>query len=317
MNSITYPFIVMLLILTAGLVIHGIYARLLDQQRFSNRIKKIQKLAYGSGAYKDPQNLSPDIVDSLKNIEQKMATTFSGFTRETAAAQRLKFEQAGLNATYAPAITLLCNICFAGIFLVFYGLVLSLTNVTENGILFDLILLVLFLFFSLRFFGYILDFKISRRYKRIQKSLAFSVDMLAICTRSSLSLEQAFEKIAEEMGLFNQDLSEEFIRVAIELRMIPNRSQALRNFAKRLDLPMVQLLVSGLIHALEHGVSLSQTLTNLSLEFSKYRLIAVEEKAARLPVLLTIPLALFSLPATMIILIGPIFATIRTISIFN
>ncbi len=317
MSSIIYPLIVMLIILIAGLGIHSIYARLLDQQRFSHRIKKIKKLAYGSRAYNDSQNLSPNTVDSLKNIEQKMTTTFSSFTRETAAAQRLKFERAGLEATYAPAINLLCNICFAGIFLVLYGLILSLTNLADQGILVELILLALFLFFSIRCFGYILDFKIIHRYKRIQKSLAFSVDMLAICTRSSLSLEQAFEKIAEEMSLFNKDLSEEFIRVAIELRMIPNRSQALRNFAKRLDLPMVQLLVSSLIHALEHGVSLSQTLTNLSLEFSKYRLIAVEEKAARLPVLLTIPLALFSLPATMIILIGPIFATIRTISIFN
>jgi tight adherence protein C len=307
----------MLFIITLGCVSHIIYAHLLTQQRFSNRIKKIKKLAYGTLTYNDSQNLSPDIVDYLKNIEQKMAANFSGFTRETATAQRLKFEQAGLDATYAPAITLLCNICFAGIFLVLYGLVLSLTNLSENGVLIDLILLLLFLFFSMRFFGYILDFMIRRRYKRIQKSLAFSVDMLAICMRSSLSLEQAFEKIAEEMSLFNKDLSEEFTKVAIELRMIPNRSQAFRNLANRLDLPMVQLLVSGLIHALENGGSLSQTLTNLSLEFSKYRLIAVEEKAARLPVLLTIPLALFSLPATMIILIGPIFATIRNISIFN
>ncbi len=292
----------------------GLYAQHIVLQKYNYRIRKIQKSAYGNlnGNFGET-----DLVSYLKKLEQNIANNFSGFVRDKSTAYRLKFEQAGLDATYAISLTFLfnCAVVTAAVFL-YLGL-MTLTQFAYASILLQLATLFLFLFISVRLFEYIMDFKIKRRYRRIQRSLAFSVDMLAICTRSSLGLDQAFGKISDEMTIFNKDLSQEFSRIATELKIIPDRTQALRNFVNRVNLPMTHLLVSGLVHAIEHGVSISQTLTNLSAEFSKHRLIAVEEKAAKLPVLLTIPLALFCLPATMIILMGPIFATLRELPIFG
>jgi len=283
-------------------------------QKYYSRIKKIQKNAYGNSN----SNLGDSgIFGYLKKIEKQIAINFSGFVRDKSSDFRLKFEQAGLDSTYATSLTVLLKIAavLSGIF-IYLGLI-TLTSFKYSSLIMKIIVLLLIFLISMRLFELVMDFKIKHRYRRIQRSLAFSVDMLAICTRSSLGLDQAFEKIADEMTIFNEDLANEFRRISTELRIIPDRAQALRNFVKRVNLPMTHLLVSGLVHAIEHGVSLSQTLTNLSAEFSKHRLIAVEEKAAKLPVLLTIPLALFCLPATMIILMGPIFATLRDLPIFN
>lgn len=293
------------------------YNHIINQVHIDNRIRKIRKSAYKTAIYTENNDSDSNWVEYLKNIDTRLSATFSGFTRDALAANRLKFEQAGLDPTYAPAITFLCRLVCMISFLIIYTALLFYTYLSKANIALQIGLFILFLFISFRLFEYILDYKIRRRYKRIKKSIAFSVDMLAICTRSSLSLDQAFDKISEEMSLFNPDLAEEFMKVATELTIIPDRSQAIRNLARRVDLPLVHLLTSGLVHALEHGVSLTQTLTALSQEFSKHRLIAVEEKAARLPVLLTIPLALFCLPATMIILVGPVAATLRSIPLFN
>lgn len=312
--SYNLPLILILLILSIMAVGMGMYSQHVSLQKHNHRIRKIQKNAYGNvtGNIKDS-----DLISYLKFIEQKIATNFSGFVRDKSTEFRLKFEQAGLDSTYAISLTALmnCGTVLAMIFL--YLSLMALTNLSEATGMFKTSVLLLFIFIGVRSFDYIIDYYIKRRYKRIQRSLAFSVDMLAICTRSSLGLDQAFDKIASEMNIFNEDLSKEFARIATELKIIPDRTQALRNFAKRVDLPMTHLLVSGLVHAIEHGVSISQTLTNLSAEFSKHRLIAVEEKAAKLPVLLTIPLALFCLPATMIVLMGPIFATLKELPLFN
>ncbi len=292
----------------------GFYTQHIALQKYNYRIRKIQKSAYGNLGANFGET---DLVSYLKKLEQNIANNFAGFVRDKSTAYRLKFEQAGLDATYAISLTFLFNCAAVTTVIVLYLGLMTLTQFAYASLLLQLATLFLFLFISVRLFEYIMDFKIKRRYRRIQRSLAFSVDMLAICTRSSLGLDQAFAKISDEMTIFNKDLSQEFSRIATELKIIPDRTQALRNFVNRVNLPMTHLLVSGLVHAIEHGVSISQTLTNLSAEFSKHRLIAVEEKAAKLPVLLTIPLALFCLPATMIILMGPIFATLRELPIFG
>ena len=306
--------ILLLLIIVVVAFGMGLYSQHIAMQKHTARIRKIQKNAYGSLSTNFENS---DLISYLKKAEQKIANNFSGFVRNKSSGYRLKFEQAGLDSTYAISLTFLFNISLiCGSVISYLGLI-TLTNFSHTPLFLKLATLFLFIFISLRLFEYIMDFKIKRRYKRIQRSLAFSVDMLAICTRSSLGLDQAFSKISDEMTIFNTDLAKEFSRIATELRIIPDRTQALRNFVNRVNLPMTHLLVSGLVHAIEHGVSISQTLTNLSAEFSKHRLIAVEEKAAKLPVLLTIPLALFCLPATMIILMGPIFATLRELPIFR
>lgn len=105
------------------------------------------------------------------------------------------------------------------------------------------------------------------------------------------TLERSFERIAEEIAPFNPELCKEFATISTELGIIPERTEALRNLGRRINTPTVQLVVTSLVHAEEQGVSLTETLSLLSQELSKHRMFELEAKAARLPVLLTIPLA--------------------------
>ena len=161
-----------------------------------------------------------------------------------------------------------------------------------------------------------LDYTIAKRYARIKRHLTFVVDLLGICVRSGLTIDSAVEKIAEEIATINPDLCKEMTQLSVELDLIPDRHIAFRNLVKRIDIPLIHILISSIIHAEEQGASIGNTLNVLSQEFTKHKILEIEAKAARLPVLLALPLALFSFPCILIILLAPAIANIMRSSFF-
>lgn len=295
------------------------YTRFIEKKDINRRISHVASYNYmQTSDHASNAGAGKKIYEAIKAYGLKLGDTFFGFTRETSAHFRLRFEKAGLYVESAPTITLLinCAMVFIGFILYLFAL-LHFKNIAEQPLFLQILLLLIISFICFRLFEYGLDYLISRRYKRIQNILSFCVDLLIICTRASFTLDRSFEKIAEEVAPFSPEVCKEFAKISIELSVIPDRSEALRNFAKRVDTPTVNLLVSGLIHAEEQGTSLGQTLTVLSQEISKQKLLEIEAKAARLPVLLTIPLALFCLPAMLMILMGPVIGNVMNSSIFN
>lgn len=256
-----------------------------------------------------------DIQGSLKGkfheFEIWLVDFISNYARNANEHYRMRFEQVGWPPQKALVITILTNcamLLFGNIVFIIALLFSKTMNNFPFSLLFVIFLLVNFIFW--RLFDYIMDYLIRSRYRRIQKVLIFCVDLLAICTRAGLSIDKSFDKIGTEVAFYNADICREFLRISLELEMNPNRLDALRAFARRVDIPMAKILVGGLIHAEEQGVALGQTLSILSQEFSKIKIFEIETKAARLPVLLTIPLALFFLPVLFIIIFGPIVASV-------
>ena len=92
---------------------------------------------------------------------------------------------------------------------------------------------------------------------------------------------------------------------AIELSYLPDRAQALSNLAKRTDLAAVRGVVNTLSQTEQYGTPLAQSLRVLAAEFRNERMMKAEEKAAKLPATLTIPLVLFILPSLFVVLLGP------------
>jgi tight adherence protein C len=103
------------------------------------------------------------------------------------------------------------------------------------------------------------------------------------------------------------ELSEELFLTSIELSFLPNRRQALVNLAERVNIADFRGVVATLVQTEKYGTPLAQALRTLSAEFREHRLLAAEEKAARLPAILTVPMILFILPALFIVLGGPAF----------
>lgn len=141
----------------------------------------------------------------------------------------------------------------------------------------------------------------------LERSLPDGLDLLVICAEAGLSLDAALKRVADEFEDSVPELSEELFLTSIELSFLPNRRQALINLADRVDIADFRGVVATLVQTEKYGTPLAQALRTLSADFREHRLLAAEEKAARLPAILTVPMILFILPALFIVLGGPAF----------
>lgn len=146
---------------------------------------------------------------------------------------------------------------------------------------------------------------ISKRYAAIQKALPDALDLLVICAEAGLTLDAALTRVGRENAKSFPELADEFSLTAIELGFLPDRRQALTNLAKRVVLPSIRAVTATLIQAEKYGTPLANSLRVLSSEFRNERMMKAEEKAAKLPVVMTVPLILFIMPTLFIVLLGP------------
>ena len=143
----------------------------------------------------------------------------------------------------------------------------------------------------------------------LQKALPDALDLLVICVEAGLSLDAAFARVARELGPGSAELAEEFGITSAELTFLPDRRQALDNLNQRTDLPALRGVVNTLQQAEKFGTPIAHSLRVLAAEFRDTRLMKAEEKAARLPAVLTVPMMIFILPTLFIVLMGPAILT--------
>jgi tight adherence protein C len=144
-----------------------------------------------------------------------------------------------------------------------------------------------------------------RRREAIERGLPDALDLLVICGEAGLGLDIAFERVAREMKQAHPELGAELAITAAEMRVLPDRFLALANMADRLKLETLRSLVATLSQTIRYGTPLGQALRVLANEMRRDRLTRFEAKAARLPVLITLPMIGFILPCVFIVVAGP------------
>ena len=87
--------------------------------------------------------------------------------------------------------------------------------------------------------------------------------------------------------------------------MLPERRMAFENLVDRTDVPEMASLTITMNQAEKYGTSLSQALRTIAAEGRRTRMLRIEEKAARLPALMSLPLMVFVLPPCAVIVVGP------------
>lgn len=147
--------------------------------------------------------------------------------------------------------------------------------------------------------------KIKKRTDAVRKGLPDALDLLVICAEAGLTVDAAFNRVAKELGRAYPELGDEFALTAIELSFLNERKQAFDNLAYRVDLDAVKGVVTTMVQTERYGTPLASALRVLSAEFRNDRMMRAEEKAARLPAIMTIPLILFILPVLFIVILGP------------
>lgn len=156
---------------------------------------------------------------------------------------------------------------------------------------------------------------IARRQDKITKAIPEGLDLLLVCAEAGLSFGAALDYIAREAQQTLPEFADEFTQTSIELRFLPERRLALQNLAQRVPIPEMRSFVNMLIQTERHGTPLSEALRALSEEMRTKRIMKAEEKAARLPAVLTIPMLIFILPALFIVVIGP--AALNLVDVFK
>jgi len=147
--------------------------------------------------------------------------------------------------------------------------------------------------------------KATKRTDAIRKGLPDALDLLVICAEAGLTVDAAFNRVAKELGRAYPELGDEFALTAIELSFLNERKKAFDNLAFRVNLEAVKGVVTTMVQTERYGTPLASALRVLSAEFRNERMMRAEEKAARLPAIMTVPLIMFILPVLFIVILGP------------
>ncbi|HWI77084.1 MAG TPA: type II secretion system F family protein [Sphingomicrobium sp.] len=153
--------------------------------------------------------------------------------------------------------------------------------------------------------------RVNKRSSAIRKGLPDALDLLVICAEAGLTVDAAFGRVSRELGKAYPELGDECGLTAIELGFLNERRQAFENLALRVDLEAVRGVVTTMIQTEKYGTPLASALRVLSAEFRHQRMMRAEEKAARLPAIMTVPLILFILPTLFVVILGPAACSIH------
>lgn len=153
--------------------------------------------------------------------------------------------------------------------------------------------------------------KVTKRSAAIRKGIPDALDLLVICAEAGLTVDAAFARVSRELGAAYPELGEEFQLTAIELSFLTERRMAFENLAARVKVDALKGVVTTMIQTEKYGTPLASALRVLSAEFRHERMMRAEEKAARLPAIMTVPLILFILPTLFVVILGPAACSIR------
>ncbi len=146
---------------------------------------------------------------------------------------------------------------------------------------------------------------ISKRQKSISRAFPDAMDLLLICVESGMSIEQAFRKVSQEIGIQSIPLAEEITLTTAELSYLPDRRSAYENLYRRTGIDSIKQIVTVLVQAEKYGTPLGLALRVLGQESREHRLLLAEQKAAGLPPKLTVPMIIFFLPVLFAVIITP------------
>jgi tight adherence protein C len=144
-----------------------------------------------------------------------------------------------------------------------------------------------------------------RRLAAIERGLPDALDLLVICVDAGLAFEPALERVTREIAPVHPEVAEEFALTVAELRIAADRRTVLIDLGARLDVDFLRRLASTLAQSMQIGAPLSRSLHMLAQELRQEQMTRFEARAARLPVMLTLPMVVFILPTVLMVVAGP------------
>ena len=222
------------------------------------------------------------------------------------SALRIRFMNAGWRSPSAAAIYFAAKTVLAlGLPLIALLMLSSLPGSVAHSL--ALIAALLMMLATLGYYlpNVVLARRIDRRQQEIFESLPDALDLMTVCVEAGLGVDAAMLRVADEIHVKSQVLSDEFSLVLLELRAGSSREKALRNLAMRTGVSDVETLVAMLVQAERFGTSVGSALRVYTDMLRTKRRHLAEERAAKVALKLLFPLMFFIFPALLIVLLGP------------
>ena len=163
------------------------------------------------------------------------------------------------------------------------------------------------------------DWVIGNRRQRVmgqlEAGLPDALDMMVICAQAGLGLGPTIIRVGTELAPARPEIAREFLLTANDLQIMSDSRVALNNLGTRSGLDSMKRLVTTLTQTMVYGTPLTEALRMLSVEMRQETLTRFEARAARLPVLLTLPTVVFILPCVFLIVGGP--AVIQVVGVLS
>lgn len=212
--------------------------------------------------------------------------------------QEKRLVEAGIRGKDARLIFLGSQACLAATTFV----ILSLSGQAQRNFL---LCVALSIFLGALLPDFWLMMKARKRKDRIQLALPDALDLEVVSVEAGLSLDQSLMRVGREIHRSHPELSDELHILNLELNAGKSRAEALRNLGRRTGVDDLRALTAVLIQTDRFGTSIADALRVYSDAFRAKRKQRAEEHAAKMGVKMVLPLFLFILPATFIVIVGP------------
>jgi tight adherence protein C len=152
--------------------------------------------------------------------------------------------------------------------------------------------------------GMVLARMAKKRQHLIRLGLADALDLLIVTVEAGLGLDQAIQRVSEELAFAHKDLTDELRLINLEIRAGKARSEALQNLAVRTGLDDVSSLVTMLVQTDKFGTSVAQSLRVHADTLRTKRRQRAEEAAAKTGAKMVFPLVICIFPAIWVVTVG-------------
>ena len=225
-------------------------------------------------------------------------------------SMRKKLAAAGYTAPYAPRMyTLIRLVLVIGLPVLMFGILWITGSVPSLLRVYGIV--VISALAGLYLPAVWIAARADRRQREIINGFPDALDLMLVCVEAGLAMDAAFARVGMEMTTSHPRLAEQFGAVVLELRAGRSHEDALRRLADRSGADEIRAFATLLIQSSKLGSSIAQTLRVYASEMRERRRLRAEEKAHRLPVLLSVPLVGCMLPVMIGVLMLP--AMIRII----
>jgi len=156
--------------------------------------------------------------------------------------------------------------------------------------------------------------KVKAKKENIVRLFPETVDMIDLCIGAGLDFITAMKWVADKT---KSNAFVEQLRIVLdEIRVGKSHSQALKDMAKRLNIPDISSFSRSIIMSERMGTSVEEAFKNLSEDTRISRFQKGERYAIKASLKILFPLLFFILPVIMIVVAGPIIVKFTTQGLF-